>query len=105
MKNLLFFCLFGLSITGCDCWKGAHGIVMDNHTKKPLDSVLVKSYINTIDLSNFTYEMETDSTGEYFGTTGNTGICKDLVMVFSKEAYQEYKIINPQSDTIWMEKK
>jgi len=78
---------------------------MDRNTKSPLDSVVVKSYINTIDINNFTYKMQTDSTGEFHGTTGNTGICKNLVLVFSKEGYQNYNIINFQADTIWMEKK
>ena len=72
-----------LILSSCDCWTDINGTVYDSETQTPLDSVQIKSFENGL-LKN---EMMTDSTGKYYGSTGNTGFCKDLEVQFSKEGY------------------
>ena len=89
-----------LLLTSCDCWNTAEGIIVDSTTGQPMDSVVVKSYINKVRERSFNMEMITDSTGYFYGSTGNTGRCTDLIIEFSKEGYKTNYFSNPSIDTI-----
>lgn len=103
IKYLIFYGLFLFNIS-CDCWTDGNGVVVDSITKQPLDSVIAKSYVEEVNANSFYYEMITDSTGQFEGTTGNTGNCKDLVIELSKIGYIDVTITNPIDDTIKMSK-
>ena len=81
-----------------------NGIVVDNDTKLPLDSVVAKSYIDKVSSKSDESEMITDSTGHFTGNTGLAGGgfsgCPDIVIELSKKGYKTKAITNPKNDTI-----
>jgi hypothetical protein len=103
IKLLLISVFSLLALMGCDCWTNGEGIVIDFNTNLALDSVTVKSFVEDLD-NEPRREMITDSSGQYFATTGNTGFCRDLVVEFSKNGYKTLMIRNPNNDTIKLSK-
>lgn len=106
ITGLIFaLCLF---IWSCDCLRDGSGVVVDINTNQPIDSVLVRSYIGKVREKSFEYEMLTDSSGNFTGTTGMTGGgfggCPDLVMVFSKTGYISLTLKNPYNATVKLSK-
>lgn len=97
--------VLGIIVTSCDCWRFGSGVVVDRHTNKPLDSVFAKSYVHKIDTSSYRSTMSTDSTGQFSGSTGNTGFCQDLVIELSKNGYYTQTVTNPTKDTIRLQRK
>ena len=91
-------------LNSCDCWTSGNGVVIDKITNKPLDSVIAKSYIDNVKDDSYVCEMYSDTNGKFYGSTGNTGSCQDLVIVLSKTGYKSATITNPQKDTIRLEK-
>ena len=92
-----FLCLIILS---CDCYTEGNGVVMDKLTNQPIDSVVAKSYIGKVHTDNYAQEMITDESGQFYGTTGNTGRCIDLLIELSKKGYFPVEVTNPMDDTI-----
>lgn len=94
--------LAAFSLLSCECTRTADGVVLDEKSLLPIDSVLVKGVVNV-------YNQEyTDSTGRYFMTTGMTGAvggCPDIKISFSKEGYQSLTLTNPDDDNVYMKKK
>jgi hypothetical protein len=93
-------------LVSCEGITEGDGYVFDARTKKPLDSVLVKSYRKNGWRKIFQSEMITDSTGYFFGTTGLTGCsgdCPDLVIEFVITGYSNREIINPNKDTVYLQ--
>jgi hypothetical protein len=104
---LLFYIVMFLAIVSCDCVTDGNGIVVDAHTGLPLDSVIVKSYVNRVNDRFFQSQMVTDSTGEFSGSTGLTGGffgCPDLVIELSKGGYVSTKIKNPNNASVRLTK-
>lgn len=101
-----FAILFSFLLTsgGCDCVVDGNGIVVDSETNLPLDSVVVKSYVDKVKNSTCESEMITDSTGKFSGSTGLTGGgfsgCPDLVVELSKNGYLTTSFTNPYNDTV-----
>ena len=100
---------YGISLIalGCDCVTVGNGIVVDADTGLPLDSVVVRSYIEAVNERSFQSRMVTDSTGEFNGDTGVTGGffgCPDLVIELSKDGYVSATIRNPNKATVELEK-
>lgn len=97
-----FFVILGLySCLNRSCFTDGNGIIYDMESKTALDSVLVESYI---DGSTLNRSMITDSTGKFWGTTGDTGHCTDLHIRLSKTGYNPQVLINPDNDTIYLTK-
>jgi hypothetical protein len=92
--------IFGTVSTACEGVNTANGIVRENATNKPLDSVLCK----VIETGQ---EYYTDSAGNYIadGPFGSCiGECKDMTVEFSKSGYKSQKLVNPGKKTIYLEK-
>ena len=86
-------------ITSCECRRIAHGVIVDETTQLPLDSVRVEGLTITL------YDVYSDSSGNYsIGTsmTGAVGGCPDYKVSYSKEGYQTQVIENPEKSTIYM---
>lgn len=83
------------SFVACECTRTADGVVLDETTQLPLDSVLVQG------IEKVYNQDYTDSTGSYFMTTGMTGAiggCPDIKMSFSKEGYKTQVLVNPNGN-------
>jgi len=84
-----------LLITSCECRRNAKGIIMDEATQLPIDSVRVEALTITL------YDVYSDSSGNYsIGTsmTGSVGGCPDYNVSFSKEGYQTQVLVNPNGN-------
>ena len=88
----------------CDRWNCGNGIVVDSITLKPVKGVTAKSFGRKVSDKSYYVEMETDSTGKFEGTTGNTGFCHDLIIELSKTGYKTTTIRNPKDITVRLEK-
>lgn len=91
-----------LSFLSCECSRIGDGIVLDETTHLPIDSVLVKG------IENIYSQTYTDSSGSYFITTGMIGAvngCPDIKISFSKDGYYDLTVVNPGEDNIYMKKK
>lgn len=79
----------------CECSRQAKGLVLDETTQEPLDSVLVEALTIT------KYGVYSDSLGSYFissGMTGAVGGCPDYEVSFSKEGYHSQTLVNPDGN-------
>ena len=90
-----------LILSSCEGYKCADGIVKDNISKIPLDSV----YIKVVSGSK---TMFTDTTGR-FEICNNMGGCmfgcKEIIVEFSKSGYKTQALQNPDPDlTILLER-
>ena len=101
MKKIITTLIFIISLSSCDCWNDGNGVIYDAQNNEPLDSVLVESYVEESYLNGTMY---TDTTGEFWGSTGNTGRCKDLHIILSKPGYKTKTIINPNNLNVYLEK-
>ncbi len=106
VRTLIYVGIF-LIASSCDCVTDGSGIVVDADTGLPLDSVIVKSYVNKVKDRFFQSQMVTDSSGEFIGSTGLTGGflgCPDLVIELSKDGYISTTIKNPNNASVRLEK-
>src|SRR5690554_2170846 len=95
---LVLFCAF--FVISCECRRDASGVIMDETTQKPLDSVKVEALTITL------YSVFSDSLGNYSigtGMTGATGGCPDYKVSFSKEGYYSQVLVNPDGN-VYMRK-
>lgn len=86
-------------ITSCECSRSAKGVIIDETTQLPMDSVRVEGL--TISL----YHIYSDSVGKYFISTKMTGAvggCPDYKVSYSKEGYQTQVVVNPEKSNIFM---
>ena len=96
-----FFIISGfVLIAGCEGYTCATGVIYDNATKEPLDSVLCKVLTGS-------YEQYSDSIGQYdvcndFG--GCFPKCPDIEVKYTKIGYKTKTLTNPKSDKIYLEK-
>lgn len=77
----------------CECRRSANGIIIDEATQRPLDSVRVEGLTITL------YSVFSDSLGNYSvvtSMTGTVGGCPDYNVSFSKEGYQTQVLVNPE---------
>lgn len=82
-------------LLSCECTRTGEGVVLDETTHLPIDSVLVKG------IDKVYNEIYTDSTGSYFMTTGMTGAvggCPDIKISFSKVGYHSQILVNPNGN-------
>lgn len=104
MPHKITFLLAALALAillpACDCWPYGDGIVIDSSTHRPLGDVSVKAYLSEVASDRLRSEMTTDSTGTFQSSGGNTGFCKDLIVVFTKPGYRQQTYTNPLKDTI-----
>ena len=98
--SLLAALALAILLQACDCWPYGDGIVIDSSTRRPLDSVSIKAYLSEVASDHLRSEMTTDSTGTFQSSGGNTGFCKDLIIVFTKPGYRQQTFSNPLKDTI-----
>ena len=108
MKYYLLLLPLILLLTTCEGYTEANGIVVDDDTNQPLDSVLVGSWAYKINDHNFESEILTDSTGKWWATTGLVGCgcnkCADLVVQFSRQGYETLILENPQDSIVFLKK-
>ena len=98
MKRNLAFIFTLLLFSGCEGIVASEGTVYDARTGKPLDSVVVKSFVVDGSKRTFAREMVTDSTGRFEASTGLTSCfpdCPDLLVEFSREDYVTLELTNP----------
>ena len=100
-KKIVITLIFITTLLSCDCWTDGNGIVYDAQSNKPLDSVLVESYVEKNYLNTAMY---TSTTGEFWGSTDNIGRCKDLHIVLTKPGYKTKTVINPYNLNVYLEK-
>ena len=98
--KIMYVLFSGLFLTSCECSRDASGVIMDETTQQPLDSVKVEGLTITL------YSVFSDSLGNYsIGTsmTGAVGGCPDYKVSFSKEGYYSQVLVNPDGN-VYMRK-
>lgn len=91
-----FWIIFFLS--SCDCFHQGTGIVYDNATNKPLDSVFIEAFLVNDNKSIFIKQMYTDTSGRFEIRTGFLvkDECKmNFIMSFSKPWYKNLIVKEP----------
>lgn len=89
----------GLFFISCECRRDAKGVIIDETTQLPLDSVRVEGLTITL------YSVYSDSLGSYSISTSMTGAvggCPDYKVSFSKAGYQTQVVENPGEGTIFL---
>ncbi len=97
MKHIIPFLIL-LSICSCENILESSGFIYDASTDKPLDSVIVKTYVIDGSKRQYHSEMLTDSTGLYTAASRLVGCvpeCPDLAVEFIKDGYGTLELVNP----------
>ena len=103
-KSILLFIIFS-SLTSCDYFYSGSGIVIDRISKQPIDSVLIEAYLIDKNESLFVKQMYSDSVGRFHLSTGPLGSHDmDLVLIFSKEGYNNLIAKEPYGENIILER-
>ncbi|WP_229743183.1 hypothetical protein [Hymenobacter qilianensis] len=104
----LFFltCCATLCLVGCEGYRHVRGVVLDQQTKVPLDSVRCETFnphimaLGSFDSNDPQYSDPHgafDVTGEFGGCVPE---CPDILVRFSKKGYKTLQLVNP-TDTIF----
>lgn len=83
-----------LTISACEGYRCAKGIVVDAETMEPLHEVTC--YVKTADIT-----WVTDSTGSFDVCNGMSGCvseCQPIVIWFSKEGYIPQELVNEDAE-------
>jgi hypothetical protein len=106
LQNQIGTAILIVTLCGCEGSTEGDGYVFDGQTGKPLDSVLVKSFKKRKDNRELVKETYSDSSGYFHGTTGFGGCqpCPDLLITLSKNGYTTIEIVNPDNDTVYLER-
>src|SRR5580693_6336330 len=101
-----FLLLIVLLVSGCDCNQSADGVILDNQSKAPIDSVSVA----TVDIFKNTVPGHIEysgSNGHFRFSAISGGIkCPDLHLYFFKQGYNNTSLIFESysiQDTIYLE--
>ena len=101
MDLLVFIIITACLFCACDCHQNVSGTILDNRTKKAIDSVYVQ---NTVRTSKYTF---TDSTGNFRLSSISGGFsCPPMPLALTKPGY-EIKILeikNGAHETIFLER-
>lgn len=109
MKSLLSFVGLCIFLSACDCVQEASGIVLDQTTGQPLDSVAIGKMGKELPGEPYSYmHVYTDSTGhyEYGAISGGLFGCPDLKLFYFKNGYETVGLTFPsftQNDTVYLE--
>ena len=105
IKNSILLLMIIISLTSCDVLLSGSGIVIDEISQRPIDSVLVEAFLTDKNESIFVEQMYTDSAGRFNLRTGPIGNNnQDLILLFSKEGYNNLIAIEPDGENIILER-
>jgi hypothetical protein len=105
IKNSILLFIILSSLTSCDYVISGSGIVIDKISKQPIDSVLIEAYYIDKNESLFVGQMYSDSVGRFYLSTGPLGSHDmDLVLIFSKEGYNNLIAKEPHGENIILER-
>lgn len=99
--------LFAVITTGCDIIYFGDGIVVDEFTKKPIDSVRVEAFLVSRHKVYFVDQVITDSTGHFSvgtGPLGADGAEMDFMIILSKPGYYNLVLNAPKDETVFLVK-
>lgn len=104
IKNSIVLFLIFISLTSCDYVLSGSGIVIDKISQRPIDSVLVEAYLIDENESLFVEQIYSDSAGRFYLSTGPLGKHDDLILIFSKEGYNNLIAKEPDGENIILER-
>ena len=99
-----------ISLTSCmrDYFRIASGTVLDADTEKPIDSVMVESFLVSNKQSDFVEQIYSDSIGYFETGTGPLPRLSDdvdFIILISKTGYKNLVLKNPMETKIFLKKK
>lgn len=110
MNKIIYILILCLLFSSCEGIKEGTGIVLDDSTSLPLEGVLAVSYVKEVKDNNMKSSITTDSTGMFNGSTGLVGLIGNvdklnLFIVLSKDSFMSQTIVNPDRDTVRLQRK
>ena len=109
IKILVLF-LSLISVTSCmrDYFRRGNGTVLDADTEKPIDSVMVESFLVSNNGSALYEQIYCDSAGNFetfIGPFPYLSSDVDLIVLLSKDGYTNLVLKNPRDSKILLKKK
>ena len=104
--SLLFILLVSFNSCG-DCVQHGNGVILDHDTRQPIDQVTISKYKRFGDVYRHSYKFHSTRDGKFDVSYSSGGLfgCPDLHLYLVKDNYQIKEVINPNNDTILLEKK
>lgn len=109
MKQFIIYIISVLTLTSCDCFQHATGIVLDRQTRKPIENVSLYKFKKNDSANSYSKRIYTDKQGQfdYHCTSGGLMGCPDLILYFNKQGYKTIKMTFESfstNDTVFLDK-
>jgi len=105
---VLFLSLISLTSCKRDYFRRGSGTVLDADTEKPIDSVMVESFLVSNNGSSLFEQIYCDSVGNFetfIGPFPYLSSDVDLIVLLSKDGYTNLVLKNPRDSKILLKKK